>query len=79
MMTFNEFKDSWEKEILPEKSTQMREGQALINYLAKIWFNEYKRLVNNYYKEDDINCFYQDTLINNTLDHLEKVWSKYPN
>lgn len=77
-MTFEEFKDSWEKEILPTKSTQIRKGQSLINYLAKIWFAEYKRLV-NLNSQEKIDCFYIDALIPNTLVYLEKVWYKYPN
>ena len=51
-----------------------------MNYLAGIWFEEYKRISSlDYYDETNIDCFYVDKLIPNTLKHLEKVWINYPN
>ena len=73
-MTFEEFQKNWEDEVLSIRSPQIRKGQSLINYLAKIWFNEYKRITST---EDD--CFYVDDLIPRTLDHLKQNWHKYPN
>lgn len=79
-MTFKDFEKAWLEEELPIKSTQIRKGQSLINYLAKIWFNEYKRIQQtNANGSDDVDCFYDDRKIPKTLEYLEKVWSKYPN
>lgn len=73
-MTYTEFKTKWETEILPNKPTFIREGQALINYLGDVWMNEYERINNT---END--CFHRNSLILNTWKHLEKVWNSYPN
>lgn len=79
-MTFKEFKIIWETQILPNKEEYIREGQALINFLGDVWFNEYKRISSvHYYDETNIDCFFNDKLIPNTFEHLEKVWEKYPN
>jgi hypothetical protein len=79
-MTFTEFKTTWELDILPNKNSLIREGQALINFLGDVWINEYKRISStHYYNETNIDCFFNDRLIPNTFKHLEKVWSNYPN
>jgi hypothetical protein len=79
-MNFIEFKNNFEKDILPNKPEFIREGQALMNYLGDIWFEEYKRLSSvHYYDQTNIDCFYNDKLIPNILKHLEKVWINYPN
>jgi hypothetical protein len=79
-MTYIEFKNNFNNNILPNKPNYIREGQALINYLGDIWFEEYKRLSSvHYYDETNIDCFYNDSLIPNTWDHLRKVWFNYPN
>lgn len=74
-MTFNEFKTTWENEILPNKLDFIRSGQSLVNYLSEVWFEEYKRLV----YQDRIDCFYVDSRIPMTLEYLESVWNTYPN
>lgn len=76
-MTYLEFKHEFDTNILPNKPTFIRKGQAIINYLADVWFEEYKRISSEQYR--DVDCFYNDKLITNTLNHLEKVWSQYPN
>lgn len=80
-MTYKEFKNKWETEILPNKESFIREGQALINYLGSVWIEEYKRISSiHYYDWDEaIDCYYNDGLIPNTWKHLEKVWTNYPN
>lgn len=79
-MTYLEFKYNFETEILPNKPDFIREGQALMNFLGDIWFEEYKRISSvHYYDETNIDCFYNDKLIPNTWNHLVKVWSNYPN
>jgi len=67
-MDFNTFLKKYE-EIVEEKESFIREGQALMNYLATVWFDEYERIT-----ATDIDCFYNDDLIPSTLDHLKKVW-----
>lgn len=79
-MTYKDFKTKWETEILSNKEGFIREGQALINFLGDVWFEEYKRISSvHYYDQKDIDCFYNDSLIPNTWKHLEKVWREYPN
>lgn len=74
-MTFQEFKNKWEIEILPNKPKFIRVGQALMNFLGDVWLDEYKRISSvHYYDETDIDCFYNDNLFYNTLAHLETVW-----
>lgn len=79
-MTYKKFKKEWEENILPNKESFIREGQALINFLGDVWSEEYKRISSvHYYDETNIDCFFNDKLIPNTLKHLEKVWVNYPN
>lgn len=79
-MTYKKFAKKIKTEILPNKPTFIREGQAIMNYLADIWIEEYKRISSvQFYEEEYIDCFYNDNLIPNTMKHLEKVWSNYPN
>lgn len=72
-MRYTEFKNKWEK-LLPVKPPYIREGQSLMSFLAEVWLEEYKRITTT-----DVDCFYSDKLVNNTLEHLEKVWVNYPN
>lgn len=74
-MTFKEFKNNWENIVLPSKRDHIRKGQSLMIYLSEVWHEEYLRLSSvHFYEENYINCFYNDSLIPNTLKHLEKVW-----
>lgn len=74
-LTFVDFISQWENNILPNKPDYIRKGQSLMNFLAEVWFEEYNRLSSvHYYDETNIDCFYRDDLIPNTLKHLEKVW-----
>lgn len=78
-LTFEEFKINFFSKILPQKSEHIRIGQCLINYLGEVWLEEYKRISSvHFYDETNIDCFYNDRLINNTLAHLEKQWKNYP-
>lgn len=79
-MTYTEFTQKWEQEVLPNKPDFIRKGQSLINFLGDIWLEEYKRISSvDFYDKTNIDCFYNDSLIPNTLNHLEKVWGNYPN
>jgi hypothetical protein len=79
-MTFNVFKTTWETEVLPVKPDYIRKGQSLMNYLSSVWMNEYSRMVEaNYEVGKQVDCFYMDSMIPTTLDHLERVWGNFPN
>jgi len=69
-ISFDKFTANFYKEILPNKHPDIRRGQCLMNYLAKMWFEEYQRIT----MDPEIDCFYNDKLIPNTLNHLGKVW-----
>lgn len=78
-MTFNEFKHKWETEVLPIKPTFIRKGQSLMTYLGIVWMNEYTRMViSNYEVGKQVDCFYMDSMIPTTLEHLERVWENFP-
>ena len=79
-MTYDDFMSSFHNKILPNKETFIRHGQCLMSYLATVWKEEYVRLSSiHFYDRDDLDCFYRDELIQNTVDHLSKVWVNYPN
>jgi len=80
-MTFEEFKVSWETIVLPSKPKGIRDGQSLMAFLAQEWFLEYTRIVQHHFlfSYPKVDCFYEDSIIDKTLEHLEKEWSKYPN
>lgn len=61
------------------KRYPMRHGQFLMNFLFETWPKEYHRIVTtNTTDTKHIDCFYNDNYIENTFNHLEKVWNKYP-
>ena len=79
-MTFEDFKLNWQTVVLTNKPDYIRKGQSLMNYLGEVWLEEYNRISSmHYYESSDIDCFYNDGLVNNTLEHLEKTWANYPN
>lgn len=80
-MTFTEFKNNFEENILPNKPEFIREGQALMNYLGDVWIEEYKRITTLHrdYPRPVVDCFYNDKNIPNTWKYLEEVWYNYPN
>jgi hypothetical protein len=78
-MTYEEFIKTFYEEILPNKSIHLRDGQALMNYLGKVWIEEYRRMSSlHFYDRTDIDCFYVDKLIPNTLEHLKTEWCNFP-
>lgn len=79
-MTFKDFQNTFFSEILPAKPSYIRDGQCLMNYLAEVWIEEYVRIASvHYYDKTDIDCYYKDDLISNTLKHLEDVWYNFGN
>jgi hypothetical protein len=76
-VTFQDFIKKWETQMLPHKPPYIRKGQALMIFLYKEWPEEYKRISSvHYYNRTDIDCFYNDSIIPNTLKHLEEIWEK---
>lgn len=80
-VTFKQFKKNLLYFEIPNKPKEWRNGQCLMNYLARVWPEEYKRMASvHYYDVTNIDCYYVDTLIPNSLNHLEKIWkTNYPN
>ena len=81
-ISFEEFKKRWEDNLTDIANicpTGLRKGQYLMTLLNHYWKEEYDRLSSiDYYDETNIDCFYNDELIPNTLAHLEKKWFNYP-
>lgn len=74
VISYEEFKENYEQ-LIKTKPKYIREGQLLMNYLGDVWIEEYKRISSvHYYDKTNIDCFYKDSLIWNTLAHLEEVW-----
>ena len=74
-ISFKKFKKNWENVIQPATPKYIGKGESLMNYLSIIWEEEYIRISSvHYYTETNIDCFFNDELIPNTLTHLKKVW-----
>jgi hypothetical protein len=81
MITFNEFLKKVDDTFLDHQAArsrgkikaenQWRYGQTLMNVLWDIWPDKYLEI-----KESDINCFYNDSKVESTLNKLEKEWPK---
>ena len=54
-----------------DHSFEWRYGQTVMNVLADVWPDKYKELVAT---END--CFYDDRMVESTLNKLEKEWTK---
>lgn len=77
MMTYEEFVSNLYTKVLPAKDSNLRVGQALMNYLSEVNNVEYKRIASiHYYDRTDIDCYYKDELIPNTLEHLKINWNE---
>jgi len=74
-MTYEQFKDKYYQEILPNRHEDIRKGQALMNFLGDIWFAEYKRMSSKF--APNVDCFYNDNLIPAALYHLQNNWHKF--
>ena len=75
-MKFVDFYTQYVGEILHEKPTYIRSGQALMNFLHQIWPEEYQRIIQGTYIGESVDCFYNDNFISVTINHLEKIWHK---
>lgn len=79
-MTFKEFENNLYDEVLPNIDENTRIGQAVMIYLNEVWPEEYKRISSvHFYSNHNIDCFYNNRLVPNTLKHLELIWKNYPN
>lgn len=79
-MEYNEFLNQYD-DTLKTKPDHIRAGQALMILLHKVWELEYNRIAYKsflIYGLTNIDCFYVDNLIPNTLKHLQSIWHKYP-
>lgn len=74
-MTFEQFKNKYYQEILPNDHIDIRKGQSLMNFLSQVWFKQYKRMTSKF--ADNVDCFYNDNLIPNALNHLQSNWHKF--
>lgn len=60
---------------LRNQPNYIRTGQTLITYLDSFDKEECNNICSlHYYNRNDIDCFYVDKLIPNTLKHLQEVW-----
>jgi hypothetical protein len=58
-----------------EFASTQRNGQILMNYLFFFDKEEYEKITSaHYYDKTNVDCFYLDKLIPNTLERLQKVW-----
>lgn len=74
-MTFKEFELAWQT--YQNKHSELRRGQALMITLAKYNMKEYNRICGGQYKnKKELDCFYVDEFIPNTLHHLKEVWEE---
>lgn len=73
-MIFKEFREIVLYDKIVNRDHNLRMGQILMNYLYEVWPTQYKRITGT-----TSDCFYDDTLIGNTLELLEREWSNYPN
>lgn len=73
IIKFSDFIDLYNENLHNLK--EHRKGQHLMLLLCKIWPDEYKRISSiDYYDRTDIDCYYNDELIDNTINHLQSVW-----
>lgn len=70
-MTYNEFYSELYNKIIPNTPKHIRVGQAIMNYLHKIWPEKYKEIL-----ATDRDCFYDDKVIEKTLYYLAGTWPK---
>lgn len=70
MISFDEFLRKVDIVYL-DHSFEWRYGQTVMNVLADVWPDKYTELV-----ATDNDCFYDDRMVESTLDKLEKEWTK---
>lgn len=68
MMSFDKFLKEVDESYL-DHSFEWRYGQTIMNILANVWPDKHKELV-----ATNADCFYDDRMVEFTLDKLEKEW-----
>lgn len=68
-MTFEEFEKTYLVDVLNNKPSFIRNGQALMVYLCEVRFDLYTEIT-----AMDNDCFYNDRIIPSTLKHLKENW-----
>lgn len=68
-MTYEEFEEKLLSEIIPNRDENIRSGQALMNYLSTINWDEYLKITST-----EFDCYYNDRLVPKTLKYLKNVW-----
>ena len=68
-MTFEQFLDKVDK-FYYDYEFELRHGQSIMNVLYKVRPDLYKKIT-----QTDLDCFYDDGIIQFTLDYLEKTWN----
>jgi hypothetical protein len=71
-MTYQQFLNEVFTKVIPGRDPSLREGQALMNYVWEIWPEEAEKINKEY--DFNVDCFYNNRLIPDTLKHLETVW-----
>ena len=67
-MTFEQFLDKVDK-FYYENEFELRHGQAIMNVLYLIRPDLHKKIMGT-----DFDCFYDDGSVQDSLDHLERIW-----
>lgn len=67
-MTFEQFLSKIDA-FYNENEFEMRYGQTIMNVLHKAWPEKYKEISGG-----SLDCFYDDGIVNSTLDHLKRNW-----
>lgn len=67
-MTFEQFLDKVDK-FYYENEFELRYGQSIMNMLYQVRPNKYKEIT-----QTDLDCFYDDGTVKDTLDYLERIW-----
>ena len=68
-ITFQEFKNYVDAQLGLHGYTGIRTGQMIMNYLNRVRPDKYLQITNT-----NIDCFYDDTKIKDTMKHLERHW-----
>ena len=69
MISFEQFLNRVDK-VYYENEFELRHGQSIMNVLYNVRPDLYKNIT-----QTDLDCFYDDSTIQFTLNHLEKVWN----
>ena len=69
-MNFEHFVCKVDSEFLLNRSAGIRYGQTIMNVLGEVWPEKYEEII-----ATDFDCFYVDSMAQNTLVKLEADWA----